>query len=75
MTYASWALAAASLVGVWLNIRKDRRCFSLWLVTNTSWAAVDFHAGLHAQGALMSIYAAMAAWGWLAWSPTTNQTA
>jgi nicotinamide riboside transporter PnuC len=68
----TWALAALSLLGVWLNIRKDRRCFALWVGTNATWAVVDLRAGLPAQALLMSVYAAMAVWGWLAWSRTTK---
>jgi nicotinamide riboside transporter PnuC len=62
-----WFLAAASLVGVVLNIRKRRACFALWTGTNATWAVVDWHAGLHAQAALMAVYAGLAVWGWIAW--------
>jgi len=63
----TWVLAALSLVGVVLNIRKQRACFALWLATNATWAVVDLHAGLPAQAALMAVYAALAVWGWFAW--------
>ena len=57
----TWIIAAASLIGVWLNIRKDRRCFAVWLATNATWAVVDLRAGLPAQAALMAVYAGLAA--------------
>lgn len=63
----TWALAALSMVGVVLNIRKRRECFILWTGTNTTWAAVDFAHGLPAQGALMATYAGLAVYGWVAW--------
>lgn len=66
----TWALAALSLLGVVLNIRKDRRCFALWTGTNATWAAVDWCRGLPAQAALMAVYAALAVYGWRAWRPT-----
>lgn len=65
----TWALAALSLLGVVLNIRKRRACFALWIVTNTSWAVVDYDRGLPAQAALFAVYAALAIWGWFAWRP------
>ncbi len=65
----TWLLAATSLVATVLNIRRIRWCFALWTVTNATWAAVDFAAGLPAQGTLMCIYAGLAVWGHLAWRP------
>lgn len=65
----TWLLAATSLLGVALNIRKDRRCFALWLATNATWAVVDLRAGLPAQAALMAVYAGLAVYGWVAWKP------
>jgi nicotinamide riboside transporter PnuC len=65
----TWALAILSLTGVWLNVHKRRACFALWFVTNTTWAAVDFAAGIHAQGALQTVYAGLSIWGWVKWKP------
>lgn len=65
----TWLLAVVSLVGVILNVRKDRRCFVLWTFSNATWAAVDFAHGLPAQGCLMTVYAGLAVWGWCAWRP------
>jgi len=66
----TWILACASLTGVVLNIRKNRACWPLWVGTNSTWAAVDFAAGLPAQGCLMLVYTGMAVWGWVAWRPS-----
>jgi len=63
----TWLLAALSLLGVILNIRKDRRCFAIWTASNATWAGVDLAAGLHAQAALMAVYAGLAVYGWCAW--------
>ena len=65
----TWLVAIASLTATALNIRKVRACFAIWTVTNAAWAAYDFAHGLPAQGSLMCVYAAMAVWGWFAWSP------
>ncbi|HEX5010325.1 MAG TPA: nicotinamide mononucleotide transporter [Planctomycetota bacterium] len=69
MSGLSWLVALASLVGVVLNIRKRRACFAVWCCTNATWSAVDLHAGLHAQAALMAVYAGLAVWGFIAWRP------
>ncbi len=63
----TWLVAGASLFATWLNIRKVRLCFAIWLVTNLTWAAYDFTHHLPAQGVLMTVYAGLAVWGWFAW--------
>ena len=40
---------------------------ALWFCTDIAWAAYDFAHGIPAQGALMSVYALLAAWGWCEW--------
>lgn len=62
-----WFLAALSILGVILNIRKDRRGFMLWMLTNAAWAFVDFRHGLYAQGTLFALYFVLSFWGWIRW--------
>jgi nicotinamide riboside transporter PnuC len=63
----SWAVACASLVATWLNVRRHRASFAIWFFTNTAWSAYDFAHGLPAQGCLMATYAGLAVWGFFAW--------
>ena len=63
----TWLVASASLYATWLNIHKRRACFAIWFVTNCAWAAYDFAHGIHAQGCLMLVYAALAVKGWRTW--------
>ena len=72
MSEMHWLVAGASLMGVVLNILKDRRCYGIWVVTNTTWAAVDWGRGLYAQATLMAVYAGLAIWGWIAWRPPSS---
>jgi len=65
----TWLVAGASLFATWLNIRRARACFAIWLVTNSAWSIYDFVHGLPAQGVLMVVYAGLAVWGWWAWRP------
>ena len=62
-----WMLTAASLVGVVLNIKKNKACFAIWAVTNAAWAVIDYTAGLKAQAALFAVYFCLAIWGLVEW--------
>jgi nicotinamide riboside transporter PnuC len=62
-----WSVAALSLAGVVLNVRKDRRCFYLWTVTNASWAGVDCWHGVWPQAVLQAVYCGLSVWGVVAW--------
>ncbi len=67
MAYWIWILAGASLIGVILNIKKNRLCFVIWIGTNFTWTIVDFYKGIPAQGVLFLVYGCLAVWGILAW--------
>ena len=63
----TWLVADAALFARWLDIRRVCACFALWFCTNVAWAAYGFTHGIPAQGALVSVYALLAAWGWCEW--------
>lgn len=62
-----WLIAAASIVGVVLNIRRMRSCFYVWAGTNAAWTAIDVYHGVWAQAALQAVYFGLAIWGIVAW--------
>ena len=62
-----WMLTAASLIGVVLNIKKNKACFAIWAVTNAAWAVIDYTAGVTAQAALFAVYFCLAIWGLVEW--------
>lgn len=62
-----WATAAASLVGVVLNIRRDRRCFWIWAFTNAAWTVIDAVHGIWSQSVLQFTYFCLALWGLTQW--------
>jgi hypothetical protein len=72
LDYAMWIVTAASLVGTVANIKKRRGCFTVWIVTNTIWAAYDLSIGAFAQAALMATYAVLSVWGAIAWRAPEN---
>jgi len=78
LTWPDWftiftaVLTLAALIGVVLNIKKNKACFYIWFFTNASWAVVDFYKGIPMQGFLFTIYTALAVWGILAWKGGSN---
>ena len=67
MTYFTFVLTIFSLIGVWINIKKDKRCFWIWSFTNASWAVYDFYIGAFWQGVLFTIYFILAIYGIIKW--------
>lgn len=67
-----WAITALSIVGVILNIKKNKNCFLIWTFTNTAWMAYDFKIGAYAQSALFAVYAVLAVYGMIEWSNNKN---
>ncbi len=67
MAFWMWAVAGASLIGVWLNIEKNKIGFLIWIGTNIAWAVIDFSVGLTAQGVLFVVYAGLAVRGYVVW--------
>jgi nicotinamide riboside transporter PnuC len=67
MAAFTWIVAIISLIGVVLNVRQDRRCFYLWIVTNTAWMVIDYTRGLYAQAFMFLVYFCLAVWGLYSW--------
>jgi nicotinamide riboside transporter PnuC len=63
----TWFLTGASIVGAVLNVQKKRASFAIWMLTNATWAVVDFSMGLPAQGVLFLIYFLLSVWGMATW--------
>ncbi len=70
--YAIWLLAVVSLVGTYLNIKKQKICFVIWGVTNALWVLYDFSMGAIAQAALMLCYFVLAVHGFYEWKKGTT---
>jgi len=63
----TWLITALALVGVVLNIKKNRLCFIVWLFTNSAWCIYDYSIGAYAQSALFAVYTCLAVWGLIEW--------
>ena len=68
-----WLLASISLLGVVLNIKRQRACFYIWAFTNATWTIVDLSHGIYAQAALQAVYVVLAIWGIVAWKNKEQQ--
>jgi len=62
-----WILTCLSIAGVVLNVRRDRRGFVFWMISNVGWMVIDFMHGLYAQAFLFGVYFVLAFWGWVSW--------
>jgi nicotinamide mononucleotide transporter len=63
----TWALTILSIVGVILNIYKNKWCFIIWAATNLAWMIVDYRYEIYSQAALQAVYLVLAVWGLWKW--------
>ena len=58
---------ALSLVGIWLNVRKCRWCFVVWLGSNALWAGWGAWQAAWGLVIAQATFAAFGVWGFLRW--------
>ncbi len=75
MTGLLWITAAASLLGVWLNIHRHVACFWIWSATNAVWAFADVTHGLLPQAALQVVYFGLSVYGIVKWRSNGQEAA
>lgn len=63
----SWIITGASLMGTWMNVNQDRRCFWIWIVTNGFWAVFNFYKEMYSQSLLFAVYLVLAITGLAKW--------
>ncbi|MFA6321648.1 MAG: nicotinamide mononucleotide transporter [Candidatus Omnitrophota bacterium] len=73
-----WVLAALSVTGTILNIKKNHWCFVIWGVTNLFWGVVGMVAAqkdprMYAQAAMFFFYFILACYGWIVWRKTIKE--
>ncbi len=62
-----WFATAVALAGVWLNNRRRRACFVMWLVSNAITFAIHAGAGLWPLAARDGAFFILAIHGWWLW--------
>ena len=63
----TWIITILSIIGVILNIYKNKYCFMIWAVTNFAWMVIDYNAGIIEQALLYALFLILALWGLWKW--------
>ena len=65
-----WLATAVALTGVWLNNRRRRACFLLWLASNVVTFGIHAWSGLWSLAARDVAFFVLAIHGWRLWRGT-----
>lgn len=57
-----------SIIGTYLNIKKNKICFYIWAVTNSAWCVYDFSIGAWEQGIVFAVYTCLSVYGIFQWN-------
>ncbi len=68
-----WVITGISILGVILNVYKNRWGFFFWMISNAGWVVVDYIKGIPEQSVLFCVYFLTSLWGWVAWSKQGKQ--
>lgn len=60
-------LTIISLLGTYLNCKKLKVCFILWIICNIGWAVVDWISGSYSRFILDNVQTVFAIYGWIEW--------
>lgn len=61
-------LTAISLFGNYLNCKKYKVCFLLWIGCNIGWATIDIMAGAYSRALLDIVQIGFSIYGYKKWS-------
>lgn len=64
-----WVIATIAVIGVVYNVRKNRLCFVLWLVTNGFWFYRNIRIGEYGQAVTFAAFFGVCLYGIFAWGP------
>jgi len=71
---AGWTATAVALTGVWMNNRRRRACFVLWMVSNALMLGIHALSGLWPLAARDGAFFLLAIHGWRLWgSPPARE--
>ena len=68
-----WMMAGVALFGTYLNLKKNRAGFALWMISNLYWMIHNFSIDEYAQCLLYAAFLGLAIWGFLAWKTEESQ--
>jgi nicotinamide riboside transporter PnuC len=67
MQNISWLLVALSMVGTFLNAKRKRSGFLVWMVANVGLVAYNISIEQWALALMFAAYFALAIYGWIEW--------
>ncbi len=63
----SWILSIGCLIGTFLNCKKIRICFIIWLFCNIGWLILDIDQENYGRALLDFVQFLTAIWGFIEW--------
>lgn len=69
-TALSWIMAAASIFGMILNVKKNHKCFIVFAFTNTAWVIYFLAIKEYAPAFLQLVFLGSSIWGLYEWTKT-----
>lgn len=63
----TWFLTIISLIGNYLNCRKIRISFIVWLICNTGWLIYDLYNRIYSRAILDLVQSGFCIYGYLKW--------
>ena len=66
----TWLFTGISLFGNYLNCRKMRCCFLIWIVCNICWFFFDMFNVLYSRAVLDIVQTGFAVYGYIEWGKT-----
>jgi nicotinamide riboside transporter PnuC len=70
---AAWSATALAVTGVWLNNRRRRVCFLVWLFSNTISLAVHAVAGVWPLVVRDAAFLVLSVHGWWLWRARSHR--
>jgi nicotinamide riboside transporter PnuC len=64
----NWVIAAISIIGAILNIKKNKWGFILWIIGNIGWIVIDIIYGLYEQIPIWILFTFTSVYGFKKWS-------
>ena len=73
MAFIGWTATIVAILGVWLNNRRRRACFVLWLVSNGITFGIHAWAGMWSLAVRDLAFFVLAVHGWWLWGPNSKR--
>lgn len=63
-----WVMAIMALIGTYLNTKKKKSSFVLWMITNCYWMCHNIYVKEYAQAFLFFSFLILAIYGFFSWA-------